>query len=96
MIEILTKEPVKIITMAGFAIAAVLYALHKLGWLKMGQKVEDWNGTERRECSQHPALNQKVCALYAKLDEVDKKLDIVAEKLQYVLGALENRWGKRI
>lgn len=96
MIEILTKEPVKIITMAGFAIAAVLYALHKLGWLKMGQKVEDWNGNERRECAQHPALNQKVCSLYLKLEDVDKKLDTVSEKLQYILGALENRWGKRI
>ena len=96
MIEILTKEPVKIITMAGFAIAAVLYALHKLGWLKMERKVEDWNGNERRECAQHPALNQKVCSLYLKLEDVDKKLDTVSEKLQYILGALENRWGKRI
>lgn len=78
------------------AIAATLGALHKLGWLRLGKKkADDWDGTERRECSQHPAMSQKVCALYTKLDEVDKKLDSVAEKLQFVLGALESRWGKR-
>jgi hypothetical protein len=95
MIDLIMKEPVKVVTVTGFAIAAVLYGLHKLGWLSMEAKDGKWNGTERRECSQHPALNQKVCSLYVKLEEVDKKLDLVAERLQYVLGSLEGRWGKK-
>ena len=96
MIGLIKDHPVEIVGLTGIVLAAALYALKYLGWIKMGAKTEDWNGTERRECAQHPALNQKVCSLYLKLEDVDKKLDTVSEKLQYILGALENRWGKRI
>lgn len=76
--------------MAG-TIATLLGGLYKAGMLSMPGKQytqEKWNGTERRECAQHGGLTQKVCALYEKLNDIDKKLDRVAEKLQYVLGSL--------
>jgi hypothetical protein len=85
----------KIITIIGIVVAGLLGGLRKLGWLNLGNKPQEWDGLERRECAQHPALNQKVCSLFAKLEDLDKKLDSVAEKLQYVLGALEDRWRRQ-
>lgn len=102
MDELIRDHLLRVISLLGIVIAGVIVALYKIGWLKVGQKDTEeiptnrWNGHERRECAQHSALNQKVCALYTKLEDVDKKLDTVAEKLQYILGALENRWGQRI
>ena len=33
--------------------------------------------------------------LREKIEDIDKKLDTVAEKLQFVLGTLEARWGAK-
>lgn len=98
MEDLIQQHGLKIIILFASVLAIVLSSLYKLGWLQIGGhrglKTNPWNGVERRECAQHPALNQKVCSLHTKLDEVDKKLDLVAEKLQFVLGQLEARWGK--
>ena len=94
MAELLRDHYIELISLISFIVAAVILALHKIGWIKLKKDTSEWNGTERRECAQHPIITQKVCGLYTKLDEVDKKLDGVAEKLQYVLGSLETRWRK--
>lgn len=74
-------------------VASILGALYKLGWIR--PKVKNWDGkTERRECAQHPVMNQKVCTLHSKLDDVEEKLDLVAERVQYILGMIEARWGR--
>lgn len=95
MDELIRQYPYKVASLISIVIAGVMWALHRLGWLRIGSR-KKWDGlTERRECGQHPAMQQKVCSLYGKLEELDKKLDTVAEKLQFVLGTLEARWGKK-
>lgn len=95
MDELLRDHGHSIIVLLIFIVATVLGSLYKLGWLRPRPKT--WDGkTERRECSQHPLIQQKVCSLYEKLEDLDSKLDTVSEKLQYILGALENRWGKKL
>ena len=98
MDELIRDHGTKLVILFSGVLSIVLGALYKLGWIRLGGakglKTQPWSGVERRECAQHPALNQKVCSLYTKLEEVDKKLDSVAEKLQFVLGRLEERWVK--
>ena len=108
MFDLIKLKPIESITIAisggGFAVAAVLYALHKLGWIKMPRsKTEDWDGHERRECAQHSGLNQKVCSLYEKLDDVEvklgevvNKLGLVSENVQYLLGLFDKKWRKQV
>ena len=98
MEKLIQQNPIQLLILFSGVLAVVLGALYKLGWLRIGGfpdvKTAPWTGVERRECAQHPALNQKVCSLYSKLEDVDKKLDSVAEKLHFVLGRIEERWGK--
>ena len=87
MEKIMLEHWYQIVLIISIVVGAVLLALYKIGWLRIS-KDSDWDGVERRECAQHGSLNQKVCGLYTKLEDIDKKLDAVAEKLQYVLGRL--------
>ena len=95
MEKLIQQNPIQLLILFSGVLAVVLGALYKLGWIRIGgfpdMKTAPWTGVEHRECAQHPALNQKVCSLYTKLEDVDKKLDGVAEKLQFVLGKLEAR-----
>jgi hypothetical protein len=94
MDELLRDHGHSVIVLLVVVIATVLGAVYKLGWLT--PKQGKWDGkTERRECTQHPLMKQKVCSLYEKLEGLDLKVDALSEKLQYILGALENRWGKK-
>lgn len=95
MTDIIKDHYIELLSLLSMIVAVVITALYKIGWIRIGKSYQskEWNGTtERRECTQHPVITQKVCSLYTKLEEVDKKLDGVAEKLQYVLGSLEHRW----
>ena len=93
--ELIRDHPTKVAALVAFIIAGVMGGLYKLGWLRVSNRKE-WDGNERRKnepCDAHEGLNGKVCALYAKMEAIDSKVDVVAERLQYILGSLEARWG---
>lgn len=93
MDELLRDHGPAVILLFVVVLAAIIGAFYKLGWIAPRQK--EWDGrTERRECTQHPIMNQKVCSLHGKLDDVEGKLDHVAERVQYILGLIEARWGR--
>ena len=96
MDELIRQYPVKVLSLAAVIVGGLLGGLYKLGWLRLRER--KWDGHERRRgepCDQHTHMSNKVCSLYAKIEDIDKKLDTVAEKLQFVLGALESRWGAK-
>jgi uncharacterized membrane protein YagU involved in acid resistance len=98
MDELIRDHAAKVVALFVVILSVVLGALYKLGWLKLKftpKHPEKWDGHERRECVQHPAMAQKVCSLHTKMDEIDKKLDTVSERLQFVLGSIETRWSKK-
>jgi|PlaIllAssembly_1097288.scaffolds.fasta_scaffold395637_2 hypothetical protein len=93
MDQLLRDHGHSVIILLILVIASTLGALYKLGWIRPRDK--DWDGkTERRECASHPVMTQKVCSLHKTLDDVETKLDIVAERVQYILGLIEARWGR--
>ena len=90
-----------IIMLLVIVIASVLGALYKLGWIRPKPRKDEWDGHERRECALHPLMDQKVCSLHSTLEDVEikmgdvaEKLDNVAEKVQFILGLVEAKWGK--
>lgn len=96
MDELIRQYPVKVLSLAAVIVGGLLGGLYKLGWLRFSEK--KWDGSERRRsepCDQHTHMSNKVCALYTKIEAIDSKLDQVAEKLQFVLGTLEVRWGSK-
>lgn len=97
MDELLRDHPGKVIGLIIAVIAAVVATFWKIGWLNIPKSKEpEWDGHDRRQCGQHPYLQDKVCSLYKKLDDLDEKLDALSNKMHIILGALEQRWGKRI
>ena len=97
MDELIRQYPVKIFSLAAIIIGGVVGALYKMGWLRV-RKYAEWDGQERRRsepCDLHSEMHGKVCALYQKMEQIDFKLDSVSEKLQFLLGSMEARWGKR-
>ena len=104
MTNLLKDHFFEITSLIALIVGAVLVALHRIGWLRIGrpEAVEQWDGHDRRQCLDHPLMQQKVCSLFTKLEDLEELIGVLTEKvntaterLQYILGSLEQRWGKR-